>query len=78
MVENIKLIQKLENKIGSPLKEGEFDELLESKQNGYAIDEKGIITGLCLFEVSLDSLSETVLPFKGLRQLRSIQRTPFL
>jgi hypothetical protein len=51
MVEDIKLIQELKNKIGCPLKQGQFDELLESKQDGYTIDEKGIIIGLCLFNI---------------------------
>ena len=63
------LIRQLENKTFSPLKQGEFDELVESNQNGYAVDEHGTITGLCLFFVSLDSLSDSVLPFQGLRQL---------
>ena len=62
-------IRQLEKETGSSLKQGEFDELLESKQNGYTIDKQEAVTGLCLFNASLDSLADIVLPFKNLRQL---------
>ena len=62
-------IRQLGEKNSIPLKQGEFDELLNSKQNGYTVDEQGAVTGLCLFKVSMESLADTVLPFKNLRQL---------
>jgi Leucine-rich repeat (LRR) protein len=69
MKKDMDFIRQLEKETGSSLKEGEFDELLESKQNGYTIDEQGAVTGLCLFEVVLETLADTVLSFKNLHQL---------
>lgn len=69
MKEDMDFIRQLEKETGWALKHGEFNELVNSKQNGYSIDGQGSVTCLCLFKVSLDSLSDTSLPFKDLRQL---------
>jgi internalin A len=69
MASDLELIKQLEKEIGIELKQLEFDEVWKRANNGFSMDENGIVKGVNLYDINLEKIPLIITKFHHLKIL---------